>query len=45
MHRNTVAYRLKHIAERYGVDLSTPVDDPGLVFRVLLSCKLLLGDS
>jgi len=45
VHRNTVAYRLKHIADRYGVDLSTPVEDPSLVFRVLLSCKLLLSDS
>ena len=39
------SFRLKHIADRYGIDLSTPVDDPGLVFRVLLSCKVLLGDA
>lgn len=45
IHRNTAAYRLKQIADRYGIDLSAPVSDPGLVFRVLLSCKILLGDS
>ena len=45
VHRNTIAYRLKHIAERYGIDLSSPIDDPDLVFQVLLSAKALLGDS
>lgn len=45
IHRNTVAYRLKHVQERYGIDLSAPIEDPLLVFRILLSCKLLLGDA
>ena len=45
MHRNTVAYRLKHIAERYEVDLSSPITDPTLVFQVLLSAKMLLGEA
>jgi len=45
VHRNTVAYRLKQIHDRYGIDLSVPVADHDLVFRVLLSCKILLGDS
>jgi DNA-binding PucR family transcriptional regulator len=45
VHRNTMAYRLKQIHDRYGIDLSVPVADHDLVFRVLLSCKILLGDS
>lgn len=32
------------VAERYDIDLSSSVRDPDLVFQVLLSCKLLLGD-
>ena len=45
VHRNTVAYRLKQIAERYGIDLSSPVNDSDLIFQTLLSCKILLGDK
>lgn len=45
LHRNTVAYRLKQVAERYGVDLSSPIRDPDLIFQTLLSCKLLLEDQ
>ena len=42
VHRNTVAYRLKHIAERYGIDLSSPISDFELVFFTLLSARILL---
>lgn len=45
VHRNTVAYLLKHLADRYGLDLSSPVDEPELVFQALLSSKLLFEDS
>lgn len=42
VHRNTVAYRLRHIANHYGIDLSSPVEDKELIFQTLLSCRLLL---
>ena len=41
VHRNTIAYRLRHIREKYGIDLSNAADDNDLVFQVLLSCMIL----
>lgn len=45
IHRNTAAYRLKHMSDRYGIDLSSPIDNPNTLFQILLSCKLLLEDA
>lgn len=41
VHRNTIAYRLRHIREKYGIDLSNATNDNDLVFQVLLSCMVL----